>query len=198
MCASRENDGAGFVDIPFTMIAAAADAPAVRAPAMTHNFQMKAGRAAQIGFERESFFLLAKTTQNPLYRKGARQKLKSNARIFKAAGGELQPGVQARSAQPMKIENAPFAGAGRLNPAQGFCSLAAVVSGKNQVPHPESRGRTDDIDRNQAPHKRPLNFDGTSDLGRRARGPNTVEEIFFAGMCSVEKRSANEAAIPVL
>ena len=57
--AGGENDGAGFVDVPFAFIAAeGGHAAAVGAPAMAHHFEMKAGRAAQIGLEGKVSFCL--------------------------------------------------------------------------------------------------------------------------------------------
>src|SRR5450759_2167764 len=50
--AGSQNYGARFVDVPFAFVAAqGSDSTAVSAPAMAHDFEMKVGRAAQVGLE---------------------------------------------------------------------------------------------------------------------------------------------------
>ena len=92
--ARGEDDGAGFVDIPFAISAAAGgDATAVSAPAMTHDFEMEAGRSAEVGFESQRFFLFAPSAQNPLHGQRPRTELHGDTGVFKTAGREVKPKI---------------------------------------------------------------------------------------------------------
>ncbi len=112
---------------------------------MAHDFQMEAGRAAQVGLEGQCFFLLVVVAQQPVNRQGARPELHGDVGVFEAAGRELQAGMQAGTVQPVRVEDASFAGAGRLHPAQRFGPFAAVVGGKEEIPHPQDRNRADHV-----------------------------------------------------
>jgi hypothetical protein len=63
--------------------------------------------------------------------------------VFEAARGKLNAGMQAGTVQPVGVENSSFTGASGLDPSQRFGSFAAVVSGKEEVPHPQDRNRAD-------------------------------------------------------
>ena len=76
----------------------------------------------------------------------ARPKLHGQVRIFEAAGRELQAGMEPVTTEPAPVEDASFAGARRLYPAQCLGSFAAVVGGKQEVPYPQDRNRADDVD----------------------------------------------------
>src|SRR3954462_5811488 len=93
-----QDDRSRFVDVPLALVTLAGiDAAAVSAPAMTHDFQMKARRASQVGFEGQSFFLLVNAAQQPLYGERPRPNLHGDVRIFEAAGREVKPRMQTRT-----------------------------------------------------------------------------------------------------
>ena len=144
--AGGEDNRAGFVDIPLALVAlAGGDVAAVGAPAMTHDFEMEAGRAAKVGFEGQSFFLLVPAAQKPVDGQRPRPELHGDVRVFEAAGREVQAGMKAGTVQPVRIKDASFAGASGLDPAQRFGSFAAVIGGKEEIPSPRDRNRADDV-----------------------------------------------------
>jgi len=68
MSASRQDDGTGFIDVPLPLLLSMRhDPPAVSAPTMPDDIESKAGRTAEIGFERQSFFLLVHAAQDPIH-----------------------------------------------------------------------------------------------------------------------------------
>src|ERR1700739_3649494 len=113
---------------------------------MPHDFQAKAGRTAEIGFKGESFFLLAYAVENPMYGQRPWAELHGDVSIFKAAGREVEAGIEAVAVEPARIEDASLVGARGLNPAGGFRTSAAIVSGKENVPESQGRNRTDNVD----------------------------------------------------
>jgi hypothetical protein len=62
--------------------------------------------------------------------------------IFKTAGREVQPGVEAGTIEPVGIKDTTLAGTSRLNPAQSLGSPAAIVGGEEKIPCPESDNRS--------------------------------------------------------
>jgi len=80
--------------------------------------------------------------------------LQGNASILKTTGGELETGVEAGTIQPAEFGDAPFAGAGRLDPTQGLGPSAAVVCQKEDIPPPKGHNCADNVDDKKASHGR--------------------------------------------
>src|ERR1700730_1382443 len=112
---------------------------------MPHNLKMKAGRAAQVGLEGQRFFLFMPVAQQPVDRHGSWPELYGDVSIFEAARRELQASMQAGTVLPLRVEDASFAGAGRLYPAQRFGSFVAVVGGEEEIPRSQDRNRADHV-----------------------------------------------------
>ena len=76
---------------------------------MADDVEMEAGWKSHVGFEGESFLLLAVAAQSPLHRERARQEADGKVGFFKPARGEMQRGPQARTAGlPSHIDYAAF------------------------------------------------------------------------------------------
>lgn len=146
---------------------------------MTHDFQMKRGRTAEIRFKSQSLFLLVPAAQQPVNGQRARTKLHSDVGVFKAPRRKLKAGMQTGTGKPLRVENASLASAGGLYPAQRFGASAAVVRGEKEVPEPQSGDRSDNVNHKKAPHNASSDADGTSEVAAGARGQWTPRAIFL-------------------
>ena len=75
-----------------------------------------------------------------------RAELHGDVGIFKTAGREVQAGAEAVTVEPARIKDASLPGTRRLNPAESFRTSAAIVRGEENVPEPQGRNRTDNVD----------------------------------------------------
>src|SRR5579863_7636904 len=99
---------------------------------------METGRAPQVGFKGERFFLLAPAVDDPVHGQGPGMESQGDVGLFKAARGKLKAGIQLRAAEPAKLEDAALARACGFYPAQRGRTLAAVVENEPPVPEPEA------------------------------------------------------------
>ena len=115
----RQDDRTRLVDFPLAIIPAPAQdrSTAVRAPPMSHDFKIEAGRTTQVRLERKRLFLLVCAAQKPIERKSPRPEAHGYAGIFETSGRKLQTCQQTRIAQPVEVEDSAFACASRLDPA---------------------------------------------------------------------------------
>src|ERR1700677_15753 len=142
----------------------------MRAPAMPHNLQIKAGRATQVGLKRQRLILFAPATHRPANRQRPRTEPHNHAGIFKPMGREVQPGLQPRSAQPMRFQNAALARARGLHPAQRRHTFFPIVMSKHQEPQPKSGNRGDNVNQQKAAHYASSDANGTSLVAEDASG----------------------------
>src|ERR1700688_218112 len=101
---------------------------------MPYYFQIKAGRAAEISFKREGFFLMVPAAHQPVYGESSRTELYGYPGIFKPARRKMQPRLHSRTSDPARLKNTALAGAGCLHPAQSRGSFFSIVAGKHEVP----------------------------------------------------------------
>ncbi len=93
----------------------------------------------------------------------------------------MERGVEAETVQPAEFGDAPFAGAGRLNPTEGLGPPAAVVRHKEDVPPPKSHNCADNVDDKKASHgvfAYSSDADGTSEVADRQGGKGLQRGIF--------------------
>ena len=170
-----------MMNFPFALVARAPDTAAAGGPAMAHHFQVEAGRAAEVGFKSQRFFLLMPAVKNPV-REERPAELHGDSRILKAARRKLETGMKPVTAQPGRGNYAPFAGACCLHPAQRRFSFVPVVEDKRQ--RPESRPqhqvdrRDDKVNQQKASHNASSDDDGTTKVAGRARGPWVLSRFF--------------------
>ncbi len=91
-----------------------------------------------------------KATEDPLNRQCSWPKLEGDVSILKTAGRELEASVETEAVEPAEFGDAPFAGAGRLNPAEGLGTAAAIIGRKEGIPCPEGRNCADNVDDKKA------------------------------------------------
>lgn len=120
---------------------------------MTENIELEAGSTTQIGFKGKSFFLFVPRTNEPLEGNRARPQADGHLGIVEPVRGETEVCLKEGNAEPVRVENAPFAGTGGFNPAKRHRTPAAVVPGKVKKPPPQKNRGTDRVDEHQASHR---------------------------------------------
>ncbi len=146
MRASGQDDWAGFVNVPLTLIVLAGQNPtAMSAPAVPHHIKTETGRAAEIRFKGQCLLLFVDSAEYPLNRKWTRPKFQDDVRVFEATRRELQACMKPIAVQPPEFNDPALAGASGLNPAKLFGSTAAIVRCKEEKPSPQGDNRTNNV-----------------------------------------------------
>src|ERR1700694_3789880 len=109
---------------------------------MTDDVEMEAWGESHVGFESESFLLLAPAAHSPLHRESARQQANGEMGVLEPTRGKMKRGLQPRAAGlPSQIGDAAFSEACRLHPLQHVGGPPPVVVDKPGIPEGEERAR---------------------------------------------------------